>query len=686
MAWEKDFSRGYHVDDLKYFYAQEHAMVGIQDTGDPYLGNIGEQGQNLTFAVLSMNRASLMIRLMDSVAEFCKGFRGEFLVGDNGSNKKEKELIRQAMKRMPYKCRMIEFDRNYGVAGGRNKLFAEVNTDWIFSVDNDLYLVGDPLSKIQQDISVLGCHFMTLPLVDHDTGGTGIFGGHLYIDNTGRVSIGGSTALIAPTVTLNCEYPPFLATFLAGGVSVLNKHTFFACGGFDAGMFVGFEDTEFSVRLYQKGYKVACCGIACIIHNHPKPEKTSDVDYEKKRFSRNHIKEAASYFEKKHGFAVWNPSVDRWLEDKHASLFGAPKQSDRAHKPKIALVIDAHDWALDHVASQIVENLSDTYDFRKIYISFVDNLAQILLLAEDCKLIHFLWRPLASSFYDVYTQHQITRLGFTSEEFKARFVDSKHISVAVYDHLMLGNSADNEFTYKLFSSPESIVDSYTVSNKKLLKQYNEDQSILKKPAAITQDGVDLELFRPLNIKRLASVEGRTIKIGWVGNSKWQVGDLKGINTIIKPAIEILQMKGHQVELITSDRQQKLIPHHKMPEFYADLDLYICASSCEGTPNPVLEAMACGLPIISTDVGLVPEVFGDLQKQFILEERTVQCLCQKMERMLQEPTFFAALSSENLDSIKAWHWRELCHNFRNYFDDCLRNGKTYGVLKNEQQSL
>lgn len=672
MTWEKGFSRGHHVEDLKYFYAQEHVMVGIQDVGVPYLKNIGDKGQNLTFAVLTMNRASLTIRLMESISECCQGFQGEFLIGDNGSDEAEKELIRQAMEQMPYRCRMVEFDRNYGVARGRNKLFAEVNTDWIFSADNDLYLVGNPLIKAQQDISVLGCHFMTLPLVDHDTGGTGIFGGNLYIDNTGRVSIGGSTTLISAKVELNQESPPFLGTFLAGGVSILNKHTFFECGGFDARMFVGFEDTEFSIRLFQRGYKVGCCGIACIIHDHPKPEKKEDVHYEKSRFSHDFLKESASYFEKKHGFAVWNSSVDTWLEDKQTSLFNLSQKNKHNHKRKIALVVDAHNWALDHVSDQIIKNLSDTYDFRKIYISFVDNLAQILLLAEDCQLIHFLWRPLAATFYDDYTQSQVAKLGFTIEEFKARYINGKHISVAVYDHLMLGDSSNSEISYKLFSSSQSIVDSYTVSSKRLFKLYNEDQSIVKKPAAITQDGVDIELFCPLNIDRFNSAEERIIKIGWVGNSKWQVGDLKGINTIIKPAIEVLKVKGYRIELVTSDRQQKMIPHHKMPQFYANLDIYICASSSEGTPNPILEAMACGVPIISTDVGLVPEVFGDLQMQYVLEERTVQCLVQKLEKLLKQPSLLVALSSENLNSIKAWNWSVLCHNFRNYFDNCLES--------------
>ena len=41
----------------------------------------------------------------------------------------------------------------------------------------------------------------------------------------------------------------------------------------------------------------------------------------------------------------------------------------------------------------------------------------------------------------------------------------------------------------------------------------------------------------------------------------------------------------------------------MPEWYSHIDVLICASESEGTPNPVLEALACGVPVISTHVGI-----------------------------------------------------------------------------------
>lgn len=669
MGFPENITNGFHVEELKYFYAREHRMIGLGDYKNLNLQNIGEQGCNMTIAVLSMNRSSLTIRLMNSMKKHLPEFKGEFLIGDNGSVEEEKEKLRLAMKEMPFRCRMVEFDQNYGVAGGRNRLFREVNTEWILSMDNDLYFVGNPLAKIQKDLWALGCHFMTMPIRDEGKEGCSLYGGNLYIENLNGVSAGGGTAVVVPKIEMNAEYTPFLCSFLSGCAGVIRKASFFEQGGFDEGMFVGFEDTEFSIRLYQHGMKVGSCGIACVIHDHPKPENNSDVHYEKQRFSRNFLKESAEYFEKKHGFSVWNPMVDGWVEQRiqELKLDSLPRDGKNTTGKKIALIVDRRGWALDNVANQIIKNLSDEFRFKKIYLEDFDNLGKILLLADDCQMLHFLWRPLASCFYDSYTQDYVSSLGLTVDEFYENYVKGKCISVAVYDHLLLDeNDPESHFTKELFSSEKSIVTKYCVSSHKLWDIYTSDSRIKMKPSAILSDGVDTNLFKPQNLDRFKSVTNRKIIIGWVGNSKWSVGDLKGINTIIRPAVEIIQQAGYDVELETSDRQDRMIPHEDMPAYYNNIDIYICASTCEGTPNPVLEAMSCGVPVISTDVGLVPEVFGEKQKRFILQERSVKHLVDALKKLLDYPEMLEVLSDENLFQTKAWDWKIMADRMREYF--------------------
>lgn len=677
MALDDRYIKGHHVDELKYFYSEEQKLLGSEGIRGISTKNIGDKGENLTIAVLSMNRASLTIRLMNSIRKYMPDFAGEFLIGDNGSEEEEKRKLYNKMKKMPFRCRMVEFGKNWGVSGGRNRLYREVQTDWILSLDNDLYLVGNPLKKMQNDLAVLGCHFMALPIVDKANREIRMYGGHLYVENlNNEVGIGGSFSYYGESVCpINEEYPPFLCSFLPGYAAIINKKSFFEAGAFDENMFVGFEDAEFSVRLFQKGMKVGGCGVVSFVHDHPKPENHAAAKYEKKRFATDLLRESGEYFERRHGFSVWNFASEEWVNKRLDELAIGDNEKQNVllegeGKKKIAIVIDRRGWALDNIASQMVKNLSDEFDFKRIYLDTIDCLSAVFLMAEDCNLIHFLWRPLPTAIDDNYTKQFIHNLRMTETEFREKYIEPKVVSVGVYDHFFL-DGIDKNMTMKLFSDKKSIVDCYTVSSAILQDIYMKNSDIKKKPTALVQDGVDCQLFSPMNEDRFHNWADRTINIGWVGNSKWVVGeskleDLKGIHTIIKPAIKELQEEGYPIELITSDRNDRMIPHQEMPDFYKSIDIYVCASLCEGTPNPVLEAMACGIPVISTDVGIVREVFGPKQKKYILPERSKECLKNTLRDLLNHLDDLQILSCENQKYIQRWDWTLMSEKFRLYF--------------------
>jgi len=336
------------------------------------------------------------------------------------------------------------------------------------------------------------------------------------------------------------------------------------------------------------------------------------------------------------------------------------------NKAKVAIIIDREGWALANTAEQIKRYLDNIYEIDIIPADiFGDNIVRLFLLSDYYDLMFFMWRGIISWLYSDFSKDYIKKLGFTYDEFIDKYLKSKNIITAVYDHLFL--ETERERTDFILNN----VKSYMVCSERLKSIY-EKYPNNNKPYMVISDGIDLELFRMYNSDKYKKNDNNTLKIGWTGNSKFADevdDDLKGLNKVIKPAIKELQEEGHNIVLEIADRNIKMIPHQEMPDYYNSIDIYVCTSRTEGTPNPVLEAMACGVPIISTDVGIVPEIFGKKQKKYMIE-RTKEDLKNKILEILNNKEILQQLSNENLKQIQEWSWEKKTKKFKELFDKNL----------------
>jgi glycosyltransferase involved in cell wall biosynthesis len=137
-----------------------------------------------------------------------------------------------------------------------------------------------------------------------------------------------------------------------------------------------------------------------------------------------------------------------------------------------------------------------------------------------------------------------------------------------------------------------------------------------------------------------------------------------------PAVQQLQAEGVKLRLHLADLKHGYIPHYEMVDYYASVDVLLCTSEVEGTPNPVLEALAGGVPIVSTDVGIVPQAFGPKQTEFILRERSVECLKNALRQLACRPELFRELSQENLRQAEYWDWKHQAAKFDMFFSSVL----------------
>lgn len=86
-----------------------------------------------------------------------------------------------------------------------------------------------------------------------------------------------------------------------------------------------------------------------------------------------------------------------------------------------------------------------------------------------------------------------------------------------------------------------------------------------------------------------------------------------------------------------------VPHRDIPLYFSASDVFFMPSEEEGFPHVILESMAYGVPYVASDVGAVREIGPEVERQFVITERTTDIFVNKLEILLEQPIASYSLS-------------------------------------------
>lgn len=141
-------------------------------------------------------------------------------------------------------------------------------------------------------------------------------------------------------------------------------------------------------------------------------------------------------------------------------------------------------------------------------------------------------------------------------------------------------------------------------------------------------------------------------IGYIG----RLSSEKGIQLFVKALPIILDNRkdfrvliggdGHLKDAILTSLQEEgltdritlpgWIPHDELPAYLNQLRLLVLPSYTEGIPNTMLEAMACGTPVLATPVGSIPDIITDEKTGFMMDDNSPECIAKNVIRALNSP--------------------------------------------------
>ncbi len=169
--------------------------------------------------------------------------------------------------------------------------------------------------------------------------------------------------------------------------------------------------------------------------------------------------------------------------------------------------------------------------------------------------------------------------------------------------------------------------------------------------SLIENGVDFELFAPqtpvrcrqlFNLpldKKILLFAGRLEK---VKDPDLLLQTFREIRLARPDVVLVLAGDGREKEALMAghaDLKNDLfflgaVPHARLPELFSAADCLLLTSHFEGMPRAVLEALATGLPVVSTAVGDVPKVVTDGISGYVVQTRSPKALAEKTLEILE----------------------------------------------------
>ena len=205
-------------------------------------------------------------------------------------------------------------------------------------------------------------------------------------------------------------------------------------------------------------------------------------------------------------------------------------------------------------------------------------------------------------------------------------------------------------------------------------------------------GVNLSLYRQgknFELRRELGIDSRACLVGVVARLHPQ----KGHRYLIQAAEKIVAAHPQtrfafvgdgelRRELELQVQSLKLDKHFLFLGFRDDVkdllrtfDLFVLPSLYEGLPNVVLEAMACGLPVVATAVDGTPELVVDGETGYLVPPRDPDALAEKINKLLGQPDLADAFGRRGRRRVEEHFSLELqVQRFQELYETYARNGK------------
>jgi glycosyltransferase involved in cell wall biosynthesis len=261
---------------------------------------------------------------------------------------------------------------------------------------------------------------------------------------------------------------------------------------------------------------------------------------------------------------------------------------------------------------------------------------------KNCDLVHAHGHVYMSSFL----------AGKIAKKYNKPFIVTQHNTFIDYQSIlnMLEHINDCTIGKSVLKSANSII---TVSKetKKYVLRLGADKS----KTTVIYNGVDTDFFHPVDkedsrkklglpksrkiifsVRRLVYKNGLDTLIESIPLLKPDYPNLLFVIAGKGPSRKFIEDRIKDLGIEANIKLTGFVPDRLLPVYYDSADYFILPSaSGEGLPLVLLEAMACGLPVIATAVGGTPEIIRHMKNGVLVPPRNPEAMADALSKLLSE---------------------------------------------------
>lgn len=221
----------------------------------------------------------------------------------------------------------------------------------------------------------------------------------------------------------------------------------------------------------------------------------------------------------------------------------------------------------------------------------------------------------------------------------------------------------------------SIQKAYTlIAVSKFTAQLAKQDLEISRPIQVIFNGVDVNHFNPTYSPK---PDRKELRVFFSGNLIRRKGAhwLPSISRRLDKNIRIFYTQGLRV-------QRNLIPNSKlkpvgrvsfedMPNLYRQMDIFLMPTVREGFSLAVLEAMACGLPVVASNCSSLPEQIDDGKGGFLCPVGDVDAFSEKINLLADSPKMRREMGEYNRAKVeKMFTLDRMAREYQELFDEIL----------------